>query len=372
MKYIKFLFFVFALIFMSLILQGQHSLTHDIQILNWHGFDQEVFQFDGHKAHIVIPKKPLYGYPWIWRARFPNWHIEMDSILLHSGFHIAYINTNNLYGSPMAMDVWDKFYAFLTQEKGFSKEVALEGVSRGGLFIYNWAKRNPEKVCCIYAEAPVCDFKSWPFRRGKYKGSLEDWDRLLKTYDFNSTEEALEYKDNPVDNLEKLAAAKVPILHVIGLNDQIVPPEENTFILVDRYVKLGGIATIYSNTKGRENLAGHHFVLDDPEYIVDFIIRNTPIPAQKLDSRKYHHLRGGLDNYRISFEQEKKGRVAFLGGSITYNPGWRDSICQYLQKRFPETHFEFIAAGIPSLGSTPGAFRLERDVLSKGKIDLLF
>lgn len=373
MKYIKFLFFVFALIFMSLILQGQHSLTHDIQILDWHGFDQEVFQFNGHKAQIVIPKKPLDGYPWIWRARFPNWHIEMDSILLERGFHIAYINSNNLYGSPMALDVWDKFYAFLTQEKEFSKEVALEGVSRGGLFIYNWAKRNPEKVCCIYAEAPVCDFKSWPFGRGKYKGShQEDWDRLLKTYDFNSTEEALEYKDNPVDNLEKLAAAKVPILHVIGLNDQIVPPEENTFILVDRYVKLGGIATIYPNTKGRENLAGHHFVLDDPEYIVDFIIRNTPVPAQKLDSRKYHLLRGGLDNCRIRFEQEKKGRVAFLGGSITYNPGWRDSICQYLQKRFPETHFEFIAAGIPSLGSTPGAFRLERDVLSKGKIDLLF
>ena len=39
---------------------------------------------------------------------------------------------------------------------------------------------------------------------------------------------------------------------------------------------------------------------------------------------------------------------------------------------FPETEFEFIAAGIPSMGSTPGAFRLERDILSKGKIDLLF
>lgn len=44
----------------------------------------------------------------------------------------------------------------------------------------------------------------------------------------------------------------------------------------------------------------------------------------------------------------------------------------YLQNRFPETKFDFIAAGIPSMGTTPGAFRLERDVLSKGKIDLLF
>ena len=39
---------------------------------------------------------------------------------------------------------------------------------------------------------------------------------------------------------------------------------------------------------------------------------------------------------------------------------------------FPRTAFEFINAGIPSLGSLPDAFRLHQDVLSKGRIDLLF
>jgi len=91
-----------------------------------------------------------------------------------------------------------------------------------------------------------------------------------------------------------------------------------------------------------------------------------------LKSADYHTMRNGISNSHIQFERNKTGRVAFLGGSITYNPGWRDSICSYLQKRFPETKFEFIAAGIPSMGTTPGAFRLQRDVLSKGKIDLLF
>jgi hypothetical protein len=51
--------------------------------------------------------------------------------------------------------------------------------------------------------------------------------------------------------------------------------------------------------------------------------------------------------------------------------GWRDSVAEDLQKRFPKTQFDFVHAGIGSLGSTPGAFRLERDVLSKGRIDLL-
>ena len=71
-------------------------------------------------------------------------------------------------------------------------------------------------------------------------------------------------------------------------------------------------------------------------------------------------------------KRKKVGRVAFLGGSITYNSGWRDSVMQYLEDRFPETVFEFVSAGIPSMGSTPAAFRLSRDVLDNGPVDLLF
>jgi sialidase-1 len=44
---------------------------------------------------------------------------------------------------------------------------------------------------------------------------------------------------------------------------------------------------------------------------------------------------------------------------------------QYLREKFPETKFEFINAGIASTGSTAGAFRLKKEVFSKGKIDLL-
>lgn len=95
-------------------------------------------------------------------------------------------------------------------------------------------------------------------------------------------------------------------------------------------------------------------------------------PSPLPDAHPYGQVRSGLANAYHRFSEEKAGRVAFLGGSITQNPGWRDSLCQYLQRRFPETKFEFIPAGISSTGSTPGAFRLERDVLSKGHVDLLF
>ena len=104
----------------------------------------------------------------------------------------------------------------------------------------------------------------------------------------------------------------------------------------------------------------------------DFIKYHSKLSKTRLSSVVYHELRSGLINSFIQFEKNKTGRVAFLGGSITYNSGWRDSVCNYLTKRFPKTKFEFIAAGIPSQGTTPAAFRMERDVLSKGLVDLLF
>ncbi len=86
----------------------------------------------------------------------------------------------------------------------------------------------------------------------------------------------------------------------------------------------------------------------------------------------YHVHRHSLQNSYLKFSLEKKGRVAFMGGSITEHGAWRGKVESYLKNRFPDTDFEFINAGISSTGSTPGAFRLEQDVLSKGPIDLFF
>ncbi len=88
--------------------------------------------------------------------------------------------------------------------------------------------------------------------------------------------------------------------------------------------------------------------------------------------REYFELRDGIANSQLKFEREKTGRIAFLGGSITAGGGWRDHTMKYFQAKFPQTKFEFIGAGIGSMGSVPHAFRLERDVLSKGPVDLLF
>ncbi|MCP4170269.1 MAG: alpha/beta hydrolase fold domain-containing protein [Fuerstiella sp.] len=83
-------------------------------------------------------------------------------------------------------------------------------------------------------------------------------------------------------------------------------------------------------------------------------------------------LRGNLTNSLRQFSVEKRGHVAFIGGSITEMEGYRPLVCKWLQHRFPDTEFTFTAAGISSTCSNTGAFRLQRDILAHGPVDLLF
>ncbi len=87
--------------------------------------------------------------------------------------------------------------------------------------------------------------------------------------------------------------------------------------------------------------------------------------------QNWFELHDGLKNSQYIFETTKKGTVAFVGGSIT-GMSWRKKVMANLKKRFPDTDFKFILAGVGSTGTMYGSFRLDRDVLQKGKIDLLF
>ena len=64
-------------------------------------------------------------------------------------------------------------------------------------------------------------------------------------------------------------------------------------------------------------------------------------------------------------------KVAYLGGSITAQPGWRPKTLSHFQKTFPTAKFSEINAAIGGTGSDLGVFRLKQDVLD-AKADLLF
>ncbi len=237
---------------------------------DFHGYDMYTFEHHDQKCIVVTPKKVAEGKPWIWRARFWGHEPQADLALLENGFHVAYVDVARLFGSPKAVNRWNVFYKYLTEKHGFSKRPALEGMSRGGLIIYNWAAANPDKVSCIYADASVADIKSWPAGAGVGTGSPGAWKDCLEAYGFTE-EEALAYKKNPIDQLEPLARAGVPLLHVCGGMDTLVPVSENTAIIEERYKALGGDITVIMR-----KLFGHHpHSLKEPAPIVEFVLKHT-------------------------------------------------------------------------------------------------
>jgi len=157
----------------------------------WHGFDRYAFPHGGRNCLAITPKQAAEGTPWIWRARFFGHEPQTDIALLKKGWHVVYCDVGNLYGAPAAVAHWDAFYKMLTEKHGFAKKAVLEGMSRGGLIIFNWAAANPDKVACIYADAPACDFKSWPGGKGKGKGAPSCWNACIKVYGFKDEAEAL-------------------------------------------------------------------------------------------------------------------------------------------------------------------------------------
>jgi pimeloyl-ACP methyl ester carboxylesterase len=236
----------------------------------WQTFTRHHFTVDGRPCWVAVPAKPQPGNPWAWCLEFPDRGIGGMAALVTNGFHYVHISVGNTFGCPAAQTHFDAFYTHLVA-KGLSRKGTLVGISRGGLYAYRFAARHPGRVVCLYGDAPVCDFKSWPGGKGKGKGSKGDWASLLKCYGFKDEAEALAFTGNPVDLLAPLAEAGIPLIHVVGDADTTVPVAENTARVEQRYKALGGTITVFHKPG-----VGHHpHGLDDPAPVVGLITAYT-------------------------------------------------------------------------------------------------
>lgn len=229
----------------------------------------EEFSFKEKDAKIVFPNVEPNGH-WVWRARFWGHEPQTDKALLDNGFHVVYIDVSNLFGNQEAVELWNNFYTHCREKYALNEKVVLEGMSRGGLIIYNWAAQNPEKVACIYADAPVCDIKSWPGGLYEGKGSEKDWDTCLEAHSLDQ-KTVLDFKGIPLYTSAEVAKAGIPVLHVYGTSDKVVPHTENTLLLAKTFKENDGDITLIP----KEGIGHHPHSLKDPKPIVDFILENT-------------------------------------------------------------------------------------------------
>lgn len=245
-----------------------YALSDPVQKSNFYGYSCFSFSFKGHSAKVVAPKQIAKGMPWIWRARFWGHEPQTDIGLLERGYHVVYCDVAELFGNTEAINIWNDFYAHL-RKMGFAKKAVLEGMSRGGVYVYNWAAANPSKVACVYADNPVLDLKSWPGGKGKGPGSKTDWAIFLKDYGYTTEEEAAGFTGNPMDKIKQIVKGKYPMLHVCGDMDEAVPMSENTLPFAEKIKRAGGDIRIIHKPEGKH----HPHSLPNPAPIIAFILK---------------------------------------------------------------------------------------------------
>ena len=236
---------------------------------------------------VVCPKKAAPGRPWLWRSLF--WEAiqplsNADLKLVDEGYHVVLAH-GDVAGHPKGNHNIDAAYKMVTGEYGFSKKCSMASISRGTLSLFRWASSNPEKVESIYVDNGVCNVLSWPAgklvpgNKSIASGAPASWEDFKKKFGYTSDAEALKTKENPIDLLEPLAKAGVPIITVCGNKDRAVPYEENDAILEQRYKALGGKIRVIVENKG------HSHGMKDPTPVLEFIRNHTRETLAQRDTK---------------------------------------------------------------------------------------
>ncbi|MBN8821912.1 MULTISPECIES: GDSL-type esterase/lipase family protein [unclassified Spirosoma] len=304
------------------------------KITSFYGYDCADFTFEGRACKVVKPRIVAQNKPWIWRARFWGHEPQTDIALLDHGFHLVYCDVAELFGNAEAVGLWNKFYRYM-HKAGLADKVTLEGLSRGGVYAYNWAVENPKKVACVYVDAPVLDLKSWPGGKGKSKGSPSDWEIFKKDYGLKSEEEALQFKGNPLDRVPDIVKGNFPMLHVVGDADDAVPVSENTEPFEKQALALGGRITVIH----KPGVNHHPHSLPNPSPIVDFILKSVglypsyaqmPVPGSEYRSaggwKQGNDWWDNFNNIQQTLDSTGKLDVLLMGNSITQAIGKRSLV----------------------------------------------
>jgi pimeloyl-ACP methyl ester carboxylesterase len=227
-------------------------------------------------AFIYMPEeaKRSTPQPWIFYApTLPAYPDEaerwMHEQFLAAGIAVAGIDVGEAYGSPLSHPTLNAFYDELTTKRGFAKKPCLFGRSRGGLWVSSWAIAHPERVAGIIGIYPVYDFRTYP----KIETAAPA---------YGVTAEELTQRNselNPIERIDVLVKAKIPITIIHGDDDVVVPLKENSLELQQRYERGGeGALVKLIIAKGQ----GHNFWegFFKEQQLVDFAIQQARVGAK--------------------------------------------------------------------------------------------
>ncbi|MFM8413919.1 MAG: alpha/beta hydrolase family protein, partial [Planctomycetota bacterium] len=197
----------------------------------------EVFDVAGRTAFMFTPADeaavPPQDKPWILYApTLPAYPDEaerwMHEQFTKAGVAVAGVDTGESYGSRAGVEAAEALHAEMVR-RGYAKRPAVLGRSRGGLWASAWAIAHPERTAGIGGIYPVYDWRTYP--------GLE---KAAPAYGLPPAELAARAAELcPIERIDALVRAGVPVCIIHGDDDQVVPLAPNSLRLKQAYESAG-------------------------------------------------------------------------------------------------------------------------------------
>lgn len=244
-------------------LSVQIARSHTVKLTDvWYGGERTVFDFHGYDAWVVEPPrgvKVAEGRPWTWTMQWRTCFVPRTGVpkMLETGWHHVSVDTYTNRMDETGLAISARFQEFLIKELGFAPKACLIGMSWGGFFSVRYAARYPKNVAKIYLDCPYLNLggNTTPIDIGPWAASApENW---------------IDDPRMPINTVEPIAKANIPILLAYGGADDVLNPKLNSEIFIPRFRRAGGdLRVIYRVTYGHHP---HGFEIDETT-IPDFFM----------------------------------------------------------------------------------------------------
>lgn len=237
----------------------------------WNGFRTEEILFEDKPARIVFPEEGKsigrLALKTLYRDAFPR-AVELD--LVKKGFHLCFVTNEHRWGAESDLDRMARFTQFVTEKYNLQKRIVPIGMSAGGLLAVLLAAKYPEKISCLYLDAPVLNYLSCPSCLGdaRREDRLAVLEEVFRAIEPKNMSQLIAYRNAPLDKLPILLQYKIPVVLVAGLSDPIVPYHENGLYLQQAYEAAG--VDIQCHLK--PGCAHHPHGIEDNESVIQFIL----------------------------------------------------------------------------------------------------
>lgn len=182
-----------------------------------------------------------------------EWIPQTEIEFVKRGFHIAFVENESRFATKSDCEKKARFVKYISEKYKLRNKCIAVGYSCGGAHAVNFAGLFPDKVCCLFIDAPVLNFCDYPGRIPDEKCEKVWNEEFVLAYPGITRAALLNFNNHPMNKISILKQHKIPIIMLYGTEDQLVNYNLNGKLLEIEYADTPELLTVIERY-----LNGHH------------------------------------------------------------------------------------------------------------------